>query len=212
MVAIKNLLLGFVIIFFTQAAQSSVLFADDRADIGAAYTVDWGNFGPEFTSVASNSSIGNVTIQGANVFTTFAGSTYNSDFSATDTVLALFDTNSGEIDGSFDLFFTEAVYAAGAQVQGYYTGGFTGFISAFNSVNDLLGVFTVSGANNANGDGSAAFAGIVSDSKNISRLQFSGFGAGSAINMLSVNDVPEPSTIFLGLLALALMTFVRRRA
>ena len=108
--------------------------------------------------------------------------------------------------------------SAGAQVQGLEFGPFNGFIKAFDSSNVEIGSFAVAGTNGGNGDGSAVFAGIVSDSLNIWRLEFSGFGDGAGINLLSVGnvlepggEVPEPAGLALVLTALVLLATTRKR-
>jgi hypothetical protein len=130
--------------------------------------------------------------------------------------LSLYDLNAGNpLPGLFSIAFAAPVRAAGAQVQALAFGPFSGTIRAFNALNAPLGTFAVFGADGGNGDGSAVFAGIISDSSNISRLEFAGFGDGAAINRLSAGtdagSVPEPSTITMLLGGGAVLATFRRR-
>ena len=130
----------------------------------------------------------------------------------TDWVLSLFDLNSfTPLPGVFRIDFATSVNSAGARVQANSFGPFSGTISAFDVSNALLAVFTVNGTNGGNGDGSAVFAGIISDSSNINRLEFAGFGDGAAIGELRVGSVPEPSTFAMLMGGGALLVALRRR-
>lgn len=199
------------------ASQAGVVQMTTRAGAGG---VDWGSFGAEFTGVANGDSIAPVTVSGAaSSFTVLSGGTFNSDFSATDNVLALLDIGTGDLSaGVFQLDFATAVYAAGAQVQANLFGAFSGFIEAFDSSNTSLGSFAVGGSNSGAADGSAVFAGISSTEANIARLVFSGFGDGAGINALSYSRVslepvviPEPGSLALALLAVVGLAAARTR-
>jgi hypothetical protein len=201
-------------------SQAGVSLATNRTAIVADTTVDWGSLGAEFTSVANGSSFSLGTVAGsASSFAVLSGATYNADFAATDNLLALFNAASGEpAAGLFAISFLSPVQAAGAQIQANLAGSFAGTIRAFDTTGLLLGSFNVVGANGQNGDGSASFAGIVSDAADIKRIEFVGFGDGAAINQLSVDTVatpvPEASTtlnLLAGLLTLTLGAVARRR-
>lgn len=213
---LRSLLLG--ALFLSVAASSAfanVILTNSRSAVttlgSQAFTVDWGALGGDLTPLGSTFSQGPVTVSGAGAFTVFNGSTYNADFLADEFVLSLFDANNfNPLSGIFSLSFATAVRAAGAQVQALAFGGFLGTISAFDATNGLLGSFNVSGINGGNGNGSAVFAGIISDSINISRIEFAGFGEGAAINQVSAN-VPEPPMLLLLLGPLAFLVATRRR-
>jgi hypothetical protein len=199
----------------TQAAFATVMLTNSRAAIttlsSQVFTVDWGALGGDLTPLGSTFSNGPVTVSGGSAFAVFNGSTYNGDFNPDDSVLSLFDLNTFDtVSGVFSLSFASAVRAAGAQVQALLFGGFTGTISAFDAANGLLGSFNVSGTTGGNNDGSAVFAGIISDSINITRIEFAGFGSGAAINQVTAN-VPEPSTFLLMLGPLVFLVAARRR-
>ena len=215
----KKFLLGVVIAVVTHVSHASLTQVSSRSSIGVGYTIDWAGFGIDQTAVVSGSSLGGVTVAGASVFAVFSGATFNADFSASDSILSVFDIDAGNpVAGVFSLSFASAVRSAGAQVQANFEGLFSGSIEAFDSLNVSLGMFAVNGTNSFSADGSAVFAGIVSDSLNIKRLEFSGFGDGAGINLLSVGDVldtvstvPEPAGLALVLAALGLLTVTRRR-
>lgn len=213
---LRTLFLGALFFGVTaQAAFATVLLTNSRSAVtnlgSQAFSVDWGALGGDLTPLGSTFSQGPVTVGGADAFTLFNGSTYNADFLADEFVLSLFDANNfNPLSGIFSLTFATAIRAAGAQVQALAFGGFTGTISAFDATNGLLGSFNVSGINGGNGNGSAVFAGIISDAINISRIEFAGFGEGAAINQVSAN-VPEPPMLLLLLGPLAFLVATRRR-
>lgn len=217
MISFKRLLSGLVIVLVAQAAHASMVYTNTRGDIGTGYTVDWADLGPEWTEVLTGEILGEVTLTGSPRFTVFSGSTFNADFLPTDSVLSLFDVNSLEpIEGEFELTFANAVRSVGAQVQSLLFGEFTGWITAFDSGSNQIGSFVFSGETLGNGEGKAVFAGVVSDSLDISRVVFSGFGAGAAVNWLSVGNtlnqtVPEPESFLLALTALIALSMTRRR-
>jgi hypothetical protein len=113
--------------------------------------------------------------------------------------------------GPLTLTFAQPVFAAGAQLLPDVGGLFTGFISAFDLNNTLLGSFQLNGVTTATRDNSAIFLGVSSDTANISRLVFSTSIADAAIgiNQLSILAVPEPP-VWPGLLLLTLMFFCLR--
>lgn len=213
---LRTLFLGALFFGVTaQMAFATVLLTNSRSAVtnlgSQAFSVDWGALGGDLTPLGSTFSQGPVTVSGADAFTVFNGSTYNADFLADEFVLSLFDANNfNPLSGIFSLSFATAVRAVGAQVQALAFGGFTGTISAFDATNGLLGSFNVFGTNGGNGNGSAVFAGIISDAINISRIEFAGFGDGAAINQVSAN-VPEPPMLLLLLGPLAFLVATRRR-
>lgn len=217
MISFKRLLSGLVIVLVAQAAHASMVYTNTRGDIGTGYTVDWADLGQEWTEVLTGEILGEVTLTGSPRFTVFSGSTFNADFLPTDSVLSLFDLSLGEpVEGEFELAFAHAVRSVGAQVQSSMWGAFEGLITAYDSGSHQIGSYVVSGETLGNGDGTAVFAGVVSDSLDISRVVFSGFGAGAAVNWLSVGNtldqtVPEPESILLALTALIALSMTRRR-
>jgi hypothetical protein len=209
---LRSLLVGVVLVAAPiQAAFASLILTNDRNAILTDYTIDWANLGEDLTNVAGPFTLGTATVSGASSFGVFSGSTYNSDFGATDSVLALTGPDFDPLDGIFSITFASAIQGVGAQVQANGFGGFSGVIRAFNAANMLLGSFAVNGTNGFSGSGSAVFAGVISSAVDITRVEFASFGAGAAINGLSV-DVPEPSTWLMLLIGLGFLTVMRKRA
>ena len=209
---LRSMLVGTLLVAAPiQAAFASLIMTNDRDAILTDYTIDWGTLGADLTSVAGLFTIDTATVSGASSFTVFSGSTYNSDFKPTDSVLALVDPNFDPLAGIFSITFASAIQGVGAQVQANQFGSFSGFIRAFNAANMLLGSFAINGMNGGSGNGSAVFAGVISSAVDITRVEFASFGAGAAINSVSV-DVPEPSTWLMLLIGLGFLTVMRKRA
>ena len=211
---LRSIIFGAVLLGATaQAAFATVILTNSRAAIGPGFTVAWGAPGSDLTSLGSTFTQGPVTVSGASDFTVFSGETFNADFLATDWILSLYDLNIGPLAGVFSIAFANAVSSVGAQLQASLFAAFTGTISAFDASNGLLGTFNVAGNNGGNGNGSAVFAGIISDSVNITRIEFAGFGEGAGINQLSAStaSVPEPGALLLLVGPLAMLVATRRR-
>ena len=209
---LRSMLVGAVLVTAPiQAAFASLIMTNDRDAILTDYTIDWASLGGDLTGVAGLFTIDTATVTGASNFTVFSGSTYNSDFKPTDSVLALVDPNFDPLAGIFSITFASAIQGVGAQVQANQFGSFSGFIRAFNAANMLLGSFAINGMNGGSGNGSAVFAGVISSAVDITRVEFASFGAGAAINSVSV-DVPEPSTWLMLLIGLGFLTVMRKRA
>ena len=208
---LRSMLVGAVLVTAPmQAAFASLIMTNDRDAILTDYTIDWASVGEDLTSVGGLFTIDTATVSGASNFTVFSGSTYNSDFKPTDSVLALVDPNFDPLAGIFSITFATAIQGVGAQVQASQFGSFSGFIRAFNAANMLLGSFAINGMNGGNGNGSAVFAGVISSAVDITRIEFASFGSGAAINSVSV-DVPEPSTWLMLLVGLGFLTVMRKR-
>lgn len=195
----------------TFAAQAGLV---QVSTVNADTTVGWGVLGPEFTAVGSTASVGPATVTGS-TFGVLNGSTYNGDFLPADVLLTMFDLNTGDaVDGVFDIQLSSAVQAIGAQVQANAFGPFSVLIEAFGAGDTPLGSFTLGGNNGGNGDGSALFAGVMTDGLEITHVRFSGLGAGAAIGSLLldtvVDQVPEPGTLLLAGMALAALARRRR--
>ena len=209
---LRSLLVGAVLVVAPiQAAFASLILTNDRNAIRTDYTIDWAALGGDITSVVGPFTLGTDTVGGASSFGVFTGSTYNSDFKPTDSLLALVDPNFDPLDGIFSITFANAIQGVGAQVQANGFGGFSGIIRAFNAANMLIGSFAINGFNGGNGTGSAVFAGVISSAVDITRLEFASFGPGAAINAVSV-QVPEPSTWLMLLIGLGFLTVMRKRA
>ncbi|MBV8884714.1 MAG: hypothetical protein JO235_12070, partial [Chroococcidiopsidaceae cyanobacterium CP_BM_RX_35] len=101
--------------------------------------------------------------------------------------------------GPLTLSFETPVRGAGTQIAVDDTLNFIASISAFDNNNNLLGTFSAPGTSSLALDNSALFLGVLSDTANISRLEFNTSVTNRAIgiNRLSVQTaaVPEPSSI-----------------
>jgi len=117
------------------------------------------------------------------------------------------------------LTFTTPVAALGAQIQATAFGIFAAQLQLFDSLNNLLGTFSVLGSNDGSEDDSNPFLGAASDSANIAKAIFSitfnnqDFGLGLGRVELSdtsrVVVTPEPAT--LTLMAIGAVGIIRRR-
>ena len=131
----------------------------------------------------------------------------------------------GAVDEPLQLRFSSDVSEVGAQIQPFFSGGFTGNIIAYDVTENVIGTFSVTGTSTTTGDNSATFIGIRTSPGDaaIRRVLFSTPGYGSAINQVSfatnaapdTAPVPEPSTYAMfgmGLLALVAIQGRKRQA
>lgn len=216
------------------AVQAATVGFTSRTDLAGNDSVDWGNLGSSSftTSISNPFSINSVNGNILNVSKPVGDfqrlderNGWFGNFSQGDRLL--WTTTSL---GPITINFANPVDRVGAQIQSDYYGAFTAMITAFDSVGNTLGSFTRPGNSNSNGDGSAIFIGIGSDTANISRLQFSVPNASFspedfafspedfAINGLSLRStsdnsqpVPEPLTILGSLAAGGVGAALRRK-
>jgi hypothetical protein len=101
--------------------------------------------------------------------------------------------------GPLTITFDKPVQGAGTQIAVDDTPSFTGFLSAFDDRNNLLGSFSITGTSGTVMDNSAVFFGVKSDSANISKLVYSSSENNRAfgVNFLSIQStsVPESDNI-----------------
>lgn len=175
----------------------------------------WSSLGGDLTALTP--PVGLVTIGGSSAtltgstnFAIFAGSTYNADFLPGDTVVSAFDLNTfTPLATGIEILFASPVLGAGAQIQANTFGAFVGTLEAFDVNLVSLGSVHVSSTVQGNGDGSAPFLGLMSDTP-IKEVLFTADTAGVAINTLQI-ATPEPSGLFLVLPALAAAFAIRRK-
>jgi len=186
-------------------AQAQLGIVSDRADIHATDTVDWSNltepyYSGTFTSdhgLTGSVYIPNVVNVGVRTITDANDGT---DFAVGDTVLCDWVTTNSEIDVRFDT----PVIAAGACMESFKQGPYTGDVRAFDSSDTMIGSFSLYRYNAGLANGGAAFWGFSDPLGRISKLTFSARIAqpicSFGINQLSVrvardNPVPEPSAL-----------------
>jgi hypothetical protein len=197
------------------ATQASAAFITSRVAFGGNDMIDWGQFGLDFTPVAngsagvSNGGI-NFTVSGGgqNLERRDQGTGWAGNFAAGDELIW---TANGP--GPLSIIFSTGVSGAGAQIQQDSFGAFTGMITAFDSLNNILEQYTLGGTSNSNGDNSAIFIGILRAGTDIARIEFdmSPNGQDFAINQVSLNGVPEPGILTLLGAGIAGMGFARRK-
>jgi hypothetical protein len=208
-------------------AHAATSLVTSPSGIRADGKIDWGDKGPEFTTVSNHFTIAVHGVSGLEVtvsqvsgsFTRLDQSSPGSwpgNFTPGDKLLSTKTTVSAT--GPVSLVFNSPVQGVGAQIQAFSTGAFTASIEAFNSSNASLGSFTLAGDSNAKADNSAIFIGILSNAVDISKVVF-GVPVATAnaqdflINgpRIQVAPVPEPKTYTMLMAGLGLLGLIARR-
>lgn len=186
-------------------------FITNRTALGGTDFVDWGVLGSPFTTVSnpfSITSFGGLNLEVSQPFGSFERRNQSDPF------FGNFETTgwggnftpgdrliwTQNNPGPLTIDFNSPVLGAGAQIQRNVFGNFLGTIEAFDSGGISLGGFSLQGLSNDNGDNSAIFIGLLSNTANIDKLVFS-VDSGSqdfAINQLDIvtKPVPESSFVF----------------
>lgn len=203
----------------TSPAQASVAAWNGS---GANDSINWGQVGPDKTTVVSGSTVSSTTginatvSDGApNMTRLQEGSSWFGNFTVGDPVLYSGDPNNPfAAANSITIDFSTAVQAAGAQISSNFYGDYMARILTNDG-----SFFDVSGTMNGNEDNTAPFLGVISTSADITSIEFSllsNQGAGFGINNVSLihgaAGVPESSTWAMMLLGFGAVGFGVRRA
>lgn len=196
--------------FLSFEARADVVFVSSRAALAGTDHVDWGVLGPQNTTVSNPFNISSVdgldmtvSMPSGSFQRLDQGSSWGGNFAPGDRLL----WTAGS-PGPITITFDTAVMGAGAQIQQNQFGNFTGTIEAFafDLMGNSLGSFTRTGSSSGNGDNSAIFLGVRSDTANIGRIVFDVAGTGDfAINQMDlltgseVTPVPLPAAAWGGL-------------
>ena len=199
-------------------AVAAVTYVGSESGLGTDDTIDWSQLGPSGTIVTTPTSVTTANGQMVTVGDSMnpaqrldQGSGWSGNFANGDALL----WNNGAGDLTFT--FANAVAGFGTQFQGDLFGAFTGLISVNGGA---LGIFNFGGNSTSDGDNSAIFAGVLSNSADITSVTYSltSNGTSFAINggRLTgsglVGGVPEPSAWALLIFGMgAVGTAMRRR-
>ena len=199
-----------------------------RAGLAGNDFVDWGGFGPEFTTVPNPSNISSNTatitatvsmpsedFQRVDQSTGWAG-----NFASGDHLLWTVVPNNGPIVITFD----NPVKGAGAQIQTDFFGPFTATIHVYDASNTLIGSFNSAGNSTGDADNSAIFLGVMDTSPTIKRIEYSVISSAPPFNDFAINqlDLIDPSQpiptmnewgiiIFIALAGLGSVYYLRRQ-
>jgi hypothetical protein len=180
----------------------ALTFVNSRPALGGNDYVDWGVLGPSFTvvnnpfTVTSNGGLSmSVSKPGGPFERRDQGNGWSGNFAPGDHLIWTRD----EI-GAMTIEFAVPVLGAGAQIQRDAFGLFTGTIQAYDSLNNLLGSFNLTG----NSAFSTIFLGVLDNSPSIKKIVFMTDGGSEdfAINRLDLVTqggpvIPEPGTMLL---------------
>jgi hypothetical protein len=209
-------------------AQADIIRAvNNRAALTDSETLDWGEFGPAYTSVAVGASL--TTASGLVV--TVSQPEYEMEVRQEDPHGSSAGGWSGDFLTGQDLLtnwnspfavtisFSTPVFGAGLQIEPGQVqdlpAPFTATVTAFDGAT-VLGQFSTTGIRSNNDDGSAPFLGVASDTADITsltysvRVQTNGPEAGDlGMNFLSVETLatPEPSSVLLSATCSAILAF-----
>jgi len=195
-------------------------------------SVQWGTLADEGLSKTSPyvvSSVGGITVtaslsQGFLVFV--QGSSYGGDFAGNDIIMET-DWTGGNVSGPLSINFSSLISGVGFQIQRSILGqAFTGTMRAYDNSNVQMGsAISINGTSGTAGNGSALFVGLASSLADIRRIEVEvSNGVASLDNSFAINfaslrvaapdpgNVPEPTTVGLVGVALALAAWKRSRS
>lgn len=211
----------------TSAFAGAISAAASRAALAGNDNVQWGSAADDGTTVASpynRLSAGGVGVTASmlagdfGVFVQNGGGGYTANFDPNDVVLSTFFS-----DGPVSITFDQAIRGLGFNVVNDNFGDFTGTLDFYGAGNVLFGSVSVNGTSSAANDGTAPFLGGFSTLRDIVRVDVfvsaSSGGSPLSLNQMSLlttnppddGQIPEPTSIALASLALAMAVVSRRR-
>jgi hypothetical protein len=192
-----------------QRAPAGVMLVTSPTALAPNDSIDWGQLGPDSTSLPSSTAVTSATGLVATVSTADPtgllrvdeGLSWIGNFTISDHLI----TNNQTSYFPLTIGFASPVSGAGAQIQLDNAGPFTATITAFSGTNSL-GTFTENGLSTALEDGSAIFIGVSDTKAEITSIVFGiddppAVSGDFAINSLLIRGVPEPSSLVLAAIA-----------
>jgi PEP-CTERM motif len=192
-----------------QRAPAGVMLVTSPTALAPNDSIDWGQLGPDSTSLPSSTAVTSATGLVATVSTADPtgllrvdeGLSWIGNFTVGDHLI----TNNQASYFPLTIGFASPVSGAGAQIQLDNAGPFTATITAFSGTNSL-GTFTENGLSTALEDGSAIFIGVSDTKAEITSIVFGiddppAVSGDFAINSLLIRGVPEPSSLVLAAIA-----------
>jgi hypothetical protein len=195
-----------------QQVSAGVTVVSSASALAANDSIDWGQLGPDSTSLPGSIVVTSANGLSASVTTddptglvrVDEGTSWTGNFTVGDQLI-----NNNQFSFSpLRIAFESPVSGAGAQIQLDAAGPFTATIEAFSGTTHL-GTFTEEGLSTSLEDGSAIFIGVLDTVAEITSIVFGidnppSFGGDFAIDTLSLNTagaVPEPTSLVLGMIA-----------
>lgn len=222
----KRVLLTWFFASFT--VHAATILVTDASGLSVDGIIHWEDVAPDFpfpSTISPTFDIGVTGVPGLTaavtkdgpglLYVAVQGAGFSGNFGAGDVVL----TTGGVQSGPIVLDFNSPVRGAGAQIQASYYGSFEGEVTAYDAANALLGSFRLAGVSNANGDGSAIFIGILSNSTDISRVVFNvpvastnaeRFAIGATLVQVDAAEVPEAGSLAMLGVGLVFVGVIRR--
>jgi hypothetical protein len=200
-----------VMVAGAQPARADGVLVTSAATLAPNDSIDWGQLGPDSTSLPSSTSVTTAGGLGATVTTddpsglvrVDEGLSWIGNFTNGDHLI----TNNQFAFAPLTIDFASPISGAGAQIQLDSSGPFTATIEAFSGTISL-GTFTEDGNSTSLEDGSAIFIGVLDTVPAITSLVFGidnppAFQGDFAIDslLISTGFVPEPANSVLSLFA-----------
>jgi hypothetical protein len=222
---IALLLVLICLILGVSPAKADIILVSSPGALPADGYVDWSTLGPEYTSVASGTSVAVSALPGFTIPSfsmTFSnangapfqllteGSGWSGNFAPGTPVLwtgGYYDGGQWTGNGPVEITFSSPQRGLGFQIMADGAGPFEATMCLYDAADALLGCGTFPGTGNTNEDGSAAFVGIYTNDQIVSHVLIDVTGSHDfAISSPLVVDapqgedtvsVPEPGTLTL---------------